>query len=62
MARSVLDGVRIRTPEEIIAAYDAVTTADVQNMARELFNWDALGFSAVGRVSAEEEYRAVLLG
>ena len=61
MARSVLDGVNIRTPEEIIAAYDAVTTADVQNMARELFNWDALGFSAVGRISSEEEYRNVLL-
>jgi predicted Zn-dependent peptidase len=61
MARSVLDGVNIRTPEEIIAAYDAVTTADVQNMARELFNWDALGFSAVGRISSEEEYRTVLL-
>ena len=62
MARSVLDGVKILTPEEIIAAYDAVTVEDVQNVARELFDWSKLGFSAVGRVSAEEEYRRVLLG
>jgi predicted Zn-dependent peptidase len=61
MARSTLDGVKIRTPEEIIAAYDAVSVQDVQDMARELFQWEKLGFSAVGRVSAEEEYRRVLL-
>lgn len=60
MARSTLDGVRILTAEEIIAAYDAVTTQDVQRMAEELFQWNQLGFSAVGRVSAEEEYRKVL--
>lgn len=60
MARSTLDGVRIFTAEEIIAAYDAVTTQDVQRMAEELFQWNQLGFSAVGRVSAEEEYRKVL--
>lgn len=61
MARSVLDGKKILTPEEIIAAYDAVTTQDVQNMSAELFQWEKLGFSAVGRVSAEEEYRKVLM-
>jgi predicted Zn-dependent peptidase len=61
MARSTLDGVKIRTPEEIIAAYDAVSVQDVQDMARDLFQWEKLGFSAVGRVSAEEEYRNVLL-
>jgi predicted Zn-dependent peptidase len=60
MARSVLDGIKIMTVEEIIAAYDAVTAEDVQRMARKLFDWDKLGFSAVGRVSPEEEYRKVL--
>lgn len=60
MARSTLDGVKILTPEEIIAAYDAVTTQDVRSMAQELFRWEELGFSAVGRVSAEEEYRGIL--
>jgi predicted Zn-dependent peptidase len=50
------------TGEEIIAAYDAVTAEEVQRMAQKLFNWDKLGFSAVGRVSPEEEYRKVLLG
>lgn len=61
MARSTLEGRKPFTPEEIIAAYDAVTVEDVQKVARELFDWSKLGFSAVGRVSAEEEYRKVLL-
>lgn len=61
MARSILEGRKPYTPEEIIAAYDAVTTQDVQSMAAELFQWEKLGFSAVGRISAGEEYRKVLL-
>lgn len=60
MARSVLNGTPILTPDEIIAAYDAVTPEDVRQLAREIFHWDQLGFSAVGRVDAQENYRAVL--
>lgn len=60
MARSVLSGIPILTPDEIIAAYDAVTPEDVRRMAQETFDWSQLGFSAVGRVDAEENYRAVL--
>ncbi len=60
MARSVLNGTEILSPEEIIAAYDAITTEDVQQMSREIFDWSQLGFSAVGKVASEEEYRKVL--
>lgn len=60
MARSVLGGMPIMTPEEIIAAYDAVTPEDVLNLARETFRWEELGFSAVGKVAQEEEYRKAL--
>lgn len=60
MARSVLNGTPILTPEEIIAAYDAVTPEEVQALAAECFRWDQLGFSAVGRVDTEEHYREAL--
>jgi hypothetical protein len=32
----------------------------VQELARETFDWSQLGFSAVGKVSSEEEYCAAL--
>ncbi len=60
MARSVLAGMPILTPEEIIAGYDAVTPEDLLTLARETFRWDMLGFSAVGKVAGEEEYRQAL--
>jgi predicted Zn-dependent peptidase len=60
MARSVLNGTPILTPDEIIAAYDAITPEMVQELARETFDWSQLGFSAVGKVSSEEEYCAAL--
>lgn len=60
MARSVLGGMEILTPDEIIAAYDAVTPEAVLELARETFQWENLGFSAVGKVAQEDEYRAAL--
>lgn len=60
MARSVLSDMPILTPEEIIAGYDAVTPEDVLSLARETFLWEQLGFSAVGKVAREEEYRSQL--
>lgn len=60
MARSVLSGMPILTPEEIIAAYDAVTPEDVAQLARETFRWDRMSFSAVGKVAQEEDYRKAL--
>ncbi|MCD7758112.1 MAG: insulinase family protein [Clostridiales bacterium] len=60
LARNVLNGTPIQTAEEIIASYDAITREDVRDMAQETFDWSQLGFSAVGRVAAEEQYRELL--
>lgn len=60
MARSVLAGNAILTPDEIIAAYDAVTREDVRALAEEMFDFGRVSLSAVGRVSPEEAYREML--
>ena len=54
--RSLLFSGEILTPEQIIAAYAAVTRADV------LFRWDQASLSAVGQVRTAEEYRSLVLG
>lgn len=47
--------------DEIIEKYDAVTTDDVINLAREVFDFKNVAVSAVGQVS-EPEYYLSLLG
>ena len=59
--RSLLFSGEILTPEEILAAYDAVTREDVMALARDLFRWDQASLSAVGQVRPAEEYRALVL-
>ena len=58
--RSLLFTGEIMTPEQIIAAYDAVTRQDVMDLAEELFRWDRASLSAVGQVRTAEDYRAML--
>ena len=58
--RSLLFTGEILTPEQIIAAYDAVTRQDVMDLAKDLFRWDRASLSAVGQVRSAEEYRALL--
>lgn len=60
LARSLLEGTPVLSPDEIIAAYDAVTAEDVTELARETFRWEAASLSVVGRVAPEEHYRRVL--
>ena len=60
LARGVLQCERILTPEEIIANYDAVTREDVQALAKEVFDWSRVSFSAVGQVASEETYQGYL--
>lgn len=60
MARSMLQNGTILTPEEIIAAYDAVTLEDLQALAREIFQWDQASLSVVGKVVEEERYRSLI--
>ena len=38
----------IKTPEEVLRAYDAVTAADVQTLARKIFRPTACNLAAVG--------------
>lgn len=47
---------RVRTQEEILAAYDAVTREQLQQLAEEIFRWDQASLSAVGRVRPAGEY------
>ncbi|MCF0123041.1 MAG: insulinase family protein [Ruminiclostridium sp.] len=59
--RSLLLLGEILSPEEIIAAYDAVTREDVMALARDIFRWELVSLSAVGRVRTEDEYRALIM-
>lgn len=56
LARSIIQGGEVLTPEEIIAAYDAVTLEQLQELARETFRWDQASLSVVGKVGPEENY------
>ena len=50
----------VLSPDEIIAAYDAVTREDVRTLARELFRFENASLSAVGRGGSAEGYQALL--
>ncbi len=60
--RSLLFSGEILTPEQIIAAYDGVTRADVIALAQDIFRWDQVSLSAVGQVRTAQEYRELVLG
>ena len=46
----------IPSPEEIIASYDAVTSDNILNLSRRIFDYEKLSFSAVGKVETAETY------
>ena len=60
MARSLLNGEAILTPDDIIAAYDAVTLQQVKDLAADLFQWENASLSAVGRVMEKEAYAQLI--
>lgn len=60
--RSLLFSGETLTPEQIIAAYDAVTREDVIALAQDLFRWDQASLSAVGQVRTPQEYQTLVLG
>ena len=60
LARCMLREGRFLTPDDIISAYDAVTREEILALAREIFDFDHLSFSAVGRVAEVEEYKQLL--
>ncbi len=61
LGRSTMLTGRVLSPDEIIAAYDAVTREDILTLARTLFDYDQASLSAVGRVENEEYYRTFLV-
>ncbi len=51
---------RVLSPQEVIAAYDAVTPRDVQVLAQELLDFRQVSLSAVGKVRPAQDYQALL--
>lgn len=45
-------------PEDIMAAYDAVTMEDIVELSRYMFDFDRISLSAVGQPHTEREYRS----
>ncbi len=56
MARNEMVFGRIQTPEEAVAKLEAVTCADVLELAKELLDFEKMSFSAVGNVAETEQY------
>jgi predicted Zn-dependent peptidase len=50
----------VPTPEEVIARIDAVTAADVQTLARELFTPERYSLAVVGPYEDEEHFKRLL--
>lgn len=61
LGRSALLSGGVMNPDEIIAAYDAVTREDVLCLARTVFDPRQAALSAVGRVQNEDYYRNFLV-
>lgn len=61
LGRSTLLTDKVLSPDEIIAAYDAVTREDVLTLARTIFDPRQASLSAVGRVENEDYYRSFLV-
>ena len=53
---------RVRTVDEALAGYEAVTREQLHALAQEIFRFENASLSAVGRVSGTEEYASLLRG
>ncbi len=56
MARNEMVFGHAQTPEEAVSKLEAVTCADVLELARQLIDFEQMSFSAVGNVSDKEDY------
>ena len=50
----------IPTPEEVVANFERVTSADIQRVAQELFRDDSLLLSLVGPIKPEKSWESLL--
>ncbi|MDD4715392.1 MAG: pitrilysin family protein [Oscillospiraceae bacterium] len=60
LARSELFYGFIPTAEEIISGYDAVTREEIMQLAAEIFDFEQLSLSAVGKTGTSAHYRKLL--
>ena len=60
MGSSILLRGRCDPIDEVIERYDAVSAEDVLSLARERLGPENMGFSAVGRIAAADEYLSLL--
>jgi predicted Zn-dependent peptidase len=60
LARGEMYFGHVQEPDEIIAAYEAVTAGDVQKLASELLDRSLMSFSAAGKVGDGEYYTDLL--
>ncbi|MBR6209399.1 MAG: insulinase family protein [Oscillospiraceae bacterium] len=60
MGSSILLRGRCDPIDEVIERYDAVSAEDVLSLARERLDPEDMGFSAVGRIAAADEYLSLL--
>ncbi|MEA4896281.1 MAG: pitrilysin family protein [Oscillospiraceae bacterium] len=56
MGNSLLALGKCLTPDEMLARYDAVTSNDILELARERIDFDRLSFSALGKTAGEDDY------
>jgi predicted Zn-dependent peptidase len=59
LRREVLEG-RAVEPDEVLAAIDAVTAADVQRVAREVLGANALRLALIGPFDDAERFQKLL--
>ena len=50
----------IRTPEEVMEKIDAVTSAEVKELADELFQTNKLSLALIGPYSDEQAFRSIM--
>ncbi|HEX3303908.1 MAG TPA: hypothetical protein VHR64_13565, partial [Thermomicrobiales bacterium] len=50
----------IKTPEEVMAKIDAVTSGDVKELADELFQTNKLSLALIGPYSDEQVFRSIM--
>ena len=51
---------KVATTDQVIEAYDAVTTEKVQTLAQQVFDFGRASLSAVGKVGSAEDYRSAI--
>ena len=60
IGRSELLRGEVQAVEQVLAAYDRVTSEDILSLARRVFDFSQVSLAVVGQPDREETYRALL--